>query len=273
MIYLKWLLPITVSLFLVVLLIPMGWADGLLGDWEWRALHHTTQQTSTSNKKPLGAINPIVTLPQAIAPPSRTQKEKVTAPLQVGDTRTKKYEQQTSTTPLTNQWNPQVFIEPNTPMATLAIGTRIPIHLLGQVNTSVNEAGQMIEALLSKPIYLRDPEGGNWIVLHQDTRFTGYIDRLEAPTEGRNAVISFRITKVTLHNGKSYPMVAYIRGEHPDHTFGGELTEGRIQKTVIHRPMGLDYGYAQLVWMGPRRMGENIQFSNGYPMQAILQSP
>lgn len=150
---------------------------------------------------------------------------------------------------------------------TLAARTPLFILLQSPINTDTNSLNDPIEAAVALDIYLDAHK-----LISKDARLEGVIATLEKPIEGRNAIVGFRFTELLLPNGDKIPIQAYVKTERPDHTFGGELTEGTKPRLVTHRVIGLG-AYNKVVLGGPRRMGEHIEFLPGERWTLILEQP
>lgn len=149
----------------------------------------------------------------------------------------------------------------------LPVGTVLPVHLQTPVDTQRNQPGDPIAASLAVDIFL-----GQRLALPRSARLLGWVEMLEAPFKGRNARAAFRFSTLQLPDGAQLPFRGYVRGEHPDHSFGGELTPGTKPHVVTHRVQGIGE-YNQLRMLGPRQMGTHRQFLPGERWMIILEAP
>jgi hypothetical protein len=146
-------------------------------------------------------------------------------------------------------------------------GTPFHAILLTPLDTALNQVGDPVEASNALDLYV-----GSQKVLNKDVRFRGQISVLEPPLQGRNAILGIRFTELVLPNGERLPMNAYVRTEQPEHTWGGELTQGTKPYYVTHRVWYLGE-YNQTVMGGPREMGKAITFRPGEHWTLILDEP
>lgn len=149
---------------------------------------------------------------------------------------------------------------------TLPAGTALQILLQTPVDTAINQPGDPVEGLMAHNLYLHEH-----IILPKNIRFNGIISRLEAPFQGRDAVLAIRFTEIIL-DGRKVPIEAHVRTNNPEHTWGGNLTPGTKPMRSIQRVWGIGE-YNRIVYGGPRAMGSHVRFSPGEHWTIILEQP
>lgn len=149
----------------------------------------------------------------------------------------------------------------------LRAGTPLFVVMLTPVNTATNQLNDPVEAIATQDLYL-----GNQRILTKNTRLRGLITVLEPPIEGRNAILAIRFTELLLSNGEVMAIQAYVRTERPDHTWGGELTDGTKPMNVTYRIEGIGE-YNRLMFGGPRAMGAHLAMGVGERLTLILEQP
>lgn len=144
-----------------------------------------------------------------------------------------------------------------------------PLHILLQtpVSTEANQVNDPVEALLAQNLYLNTD-----LLLSKKTRLKGLVTRLEPPMEGRDAILEVRFTQILLDNGERLPIDAHVRTEHPEHIWGGKITEGTKPVRVIQRIHMLGQ-YNRIMYRGPRRMGSHVSLQPGEHWTIILDQP
>lgn len=103
----------------------------------------------------------------------------------------------------------------------LAPGTAFHVLIQTPISTEVSQAEDPVEAIATQKLYLYEE-----LIIPKNTRFMGKIIRLEAPFEGKDAVLSVIFNEIILENGEKLPIVAHVRTDRADHTWGGQLTQG-----------------------------------------------
>lgn len=150
---------------------------------------------------------------------------------------------------------------------TLPAGTPLAIVLQTPLSTAINRVNDEVEAAVTQDFYL-----GPHKMLSKHARLTGSVSICELPIQGRNGVLGVRFHELSLKNGERLPIQAYVKTNHPQHIWGGELTPGTEYKRVSHRVMGIGV-YNQAVLAGPRQMGAHIELPPGERLTVILQQP
>jgi hypothetical protein len=142
-------------------------------------------------------------------------------------------------------------------------------HVLTQtpISTEINQPDDPVEAITNQTLYLYEE-----LIIPKNTRFIGRISRLEPPLEGKDAVLSIVFHEIILENGEKLPIVAHVRTERPDHSWGGELTRGTKPLLSTQRVTGIGE-YNKIVWGGPRAMGKHITIPPGEHWTLILDQP
>ncbi len=144
-----------------------------------------------------------------------------------------------------------------------------PLHILLQtpVSTETNQMNDPVEAVLAQNLYL-----GADLLLSKKTRLFGRITRLEPPIQGRDAILEVRFTDILLDNGERLPIAAHVRTEHPEHIWGGKVTEG-TKPVLITQNVHAIGQYNRVMFRGPRRMGSHVVIGPGDHWVIILEQP
>jgi hypothetical protein len=149
----------------------------------------------------------------------------------------------------------------------LKAGGALPVTLSNHVDTRIHGVGTPVEAQLSQDMYL-----GETLLLPRTTRLSGYLETVDPPLEGRNAILRVRFDQLHLPDGRSVSISAYVRTGRADRAWGGELTPGTVPRAVQHRVTGIGE-YNKIVYVGKRQMGEHITFDPGERWNVVLEKP
>ena len=150
---------------------------------------------------------------------------------------------------------------------TLAPGTPFHVLLETPLSTAINHVDDPIDALLANDMYL-----GSEKILSRSARLKGSIVRMEEALQGRNAILEVKFNEILLENGERLPVDAHVRTEHPQHIWGGQVTEGTKPVLVTQRVAAIGE-YNRIMFRGPRRMGSNVAFNPGDHWVIILDQP
>jgi hypothetical protein len=149
----------------------------------------------------------------------------------------------------------------------LPVGSAFQVLLQTPVNTATNQIQDPVEVIMDTNLYL-----GEELILTKNTRFKGYINQLEPPIQGRNAILHILFTEIYTDIGEILPINAHVRTERKDHKWGGELTPGTTP--MISTQQVYEIGeYNRVVYGGPRAMGQQIMLSPGDHWTLILDQP
>lgn len=150
---------------------------------------------------------------------------------------------------------------------TLPAGTALQVLLQTPIDTSVNQSGDPLEAIMTQNLYLYGR-----LLLSKNARFNGLISRLEPAFQGRDAVLAVRFSEIILDANHKQPIAAHVRTENKEHLWGGNVTPGTKAIRSTQRIMGIGE-YNRIVFGGPRAMGANIHFDPGEHWTIILEQP
>ncbi len=150
---------------------------------------------------------------------------------------------------------------------TLGVGTAIQVLLQSPVDTSINQLGDPVEAIMTHNIYVGEEK-----VLPQSTRFMGVISRLEPAKPGSNGILRIHFDQVKLADGDRLTMSAYVHTDDADHGWGGEVTSGSKAVASVQEISQLGE-YNRTVFAGPRQVGNEIQLNPGDHWTLILEQP
>jgi hypothetical protein len=148
-----------------------------------------------------------------------------------------------------------------------APGTAFHVLIQTPISTEINQPDDPVEAITNQTLYLYEE-----LIIPKNTRFIGRISQLEPPFEGKDAVLSVVFNQIILQNGEKIPIVAHVRTDRPDHTWGGQLTQGTKPLLSTQRVTGIG-AYNKIVWDGPRAMGKHITIPPGEHWTLILDQP
>lgn len=159
--------------------------------------------------------------------------------------------------------------EPDSRFINYSFPAKTAFHVLLQtpISTEINQPDDPVEAIANQTLYLYEE-----LIIPKNTRFIGRISRLEAPFEGKDAVLSVVFHQIILENGEKLPIVAHVRTDRPDHTWGGRLTKGTKPYLSTQRVAGIGE-YNKIVFGGPRAIGEHITIPPGEHWTIILDQP
>ena len=174
-----------------------------------------------------------------------------------------------------NDWRssktpPPVIETPASPAFTtytLPAGSTFHVLLQTPVTTTSNQINDPVDAEMVQNVYL-----GEHLLVSKDDHVHGKITMLLGPIQGRNAVLEIRFTDLLLHNGEDLPINAFVATGRDDHRWGGEVTQGTKPDTVVHSIWGIGQ-YKQLVWRGPRAMGQQVELKPGEYWTIVLDAP
>ena len=158
-------------------------------------------------------------------------------------------------------------VTPDIVRYTLAPGTALQVLLQTPLDTSINQWGDPVEAIMDYNLYV-----GEDLIFHKSTRFIGSITQLDPPVEGGNAILEIHFKEFQSENGEKIPIEAHVRTERPDHKWGGEVTAGTKPEISAQRIYNLGT-YNRVVMTGPRAMGAPVIIPPGEHLILILDTP
>ncbi len=111
---------------------------------------------------------------------------------------------------------------------------------------------------------------GDYEIIPKNAVFFGYIEKINEPVEGINAIIKVKITKFfDPYTQRETPISAYIYNK-GNPFFGGEITEPKYYKKTPHYVQGYKGGYLQYTPTDYRFFGEHIKMKPGLEVLLIL---
>lgn len=146
-------------------------------------------------------------------------------------------------------------------------GTPVSAILQEEVSTEHAVLGQPVSALVAQDVYI-----GTKKVLSRADRLFGRITRLDPPIKGRNAVLQVTFDTLVLSTGLKIPISSWIHTTHPEHFWGGEITEGTKPEIVPYQVYRIGT-YGRVMYYGPRKMGEHVRLLPGERMIVVLDNP
>lgn len=149
----------------------------------------------------------------------------------------------------------------------LAKGTFIPVISLGEISTLYNDEQDKVEFSTTTDLYLRDIN-----IIPQNSRITGYIEKINEPIVGTHASIVIKVTKLKFSDGFEIPFKGYVYSPSGNKIGGGMTAPASYIKKVSRRQgfLRMQTGYVP----GPtRKMGEHIDIAPGASLLIILNTP
>ena len=145
-------------------------------------------------------------------------------------------------------------------------GTFISVLSCQEISTLYNDVGTKVEFISTTDLYMRETN-----IVPKDTKFYGYVEKINEPIIGTNASMVIRIAKMKMPDGFEIPLRGYIYTENGN-LIGGELTEPATytQKLLLRQ------GFSRHVLYVPgnqRKMGENTTIASGADLIIVLVSP
>jgi hypothetical protein len=148
----------------------------------------------------------------------------------------------------------------------IAKGTFIPVISAQEISTAYFDIGSKVDFISTSDLYLNETN-----VVPQNSKFLGYIEKLNEPVVGTNASMIIKITKLQLPDGFEIPLKGYIYTS-GSVLIGGEITEpaSYIKKASYREGFKTMTGY---VPGDSRRMGTHKVIASGAELLIILVSP
>jgi hypothetical protein len=145
-------------------------------------------------------------------------------------------------------------------------GTLIPVISLQSFSTLTHDVGSKLAFICSSDLFLNEIN-----IIPKNTKFYGYISKINEPIIGTHAAIRVKIVKAEFTDGYEIPLKGYIYSPNAN-LIGGGITEPAeyIQKLSKRQGFAKSVGY---VPGATRKMGEHISFASGVNLMIVLDSP
>lgn len=149
----------------------------------------------------------------------------------------------------------------------MPVGTLIQVINVREFSTKFDDETTKVSFIATNDTFMQEMN-----IIPSGTKFDGYIEKVNEPIVGTNASMIVRINKMTLPDGFSIPIRAYIYSTN-NNKLGGELTAP--EKWVKHPHFQDKLGIGTLRYVpGPtRKMGEHLTVTAGAELLVVLTSP
>lgn len=145
-------------------------------------------------------------------------------------------------------------------------GTFISVLSCQEISTLYNDVGTKVEFISTTDLYMRETN-----IVPKDTKFYGYVEKINEPIIGTNASMVIKITKMKMPDGFEIPLRGYI------HTGNGNLIGGEMTEPATYtQKLSLRQGFYRHVVYVPgdqRKMGEQTTIASGADLIIVLISP
>lgn len=145
-------------------------------------------------------------------------------------------------------------------------GSLIPVISLQNFSTLTHDVGSKVEFICSSDMYLNEIN-----IIPKNTKFYGYISKINEPIVGTHAAMRVKIVKAEFTDGFEIPFKAEIYTPNGN-MIGGGMTEPANYVKKISRRQGF-YKSVGYVPGATRKMGEHIEVSAGADMLIVLDVP
>lgn len=145
-------------------------------------------------------------------------------------------------------------------------GTLIPVISLQKFSTLTHDVGSKVEFICRSDMYLNEVN-----IIPQNTKFYGYISKINEPIVGTHAAMRVKIVKIEFTDGYEIPVKAFIYTSNGN-MIGGGITEPEKYAQKISRRQGfsVSIGY---VPGATRKMGEHVSVAAGTDLFVVLYAP
>ena len=145
-------------------------------------------------------------------------------------------------------------------------GTLIPVISLQSFSTLTHDVGSKLEFICTSDLYLNEID-----IIPKDTKFYGYISKINEPIIGTHAAMRVKIVKAEFTDGYEIPFKGFIYSPN-NNIIGGGITEpaSYVKKLSKRQWYAKCVGYVP----GPtRKMGEHISIASGADLIIVLDVP
>ena len=145
-------------------------------------------------------------------------------------------------------------------------GMLIPVISLQSFSTLTHDVGSKVEFICSTNLYLNEIN-----IIPKNTKFYGYISKINEPIVGTHAAMRIKIVKMEYTDGTETPIRAYIYTPNGNKIGGGMTKPAEYVKKLSKRA-----GFSKSVGYVPgatRQMGEHVGVASGADMQIVLDAP
>ena len=145
-------------------------------------------------------------------------------------------------------------------------GSFIQVISAQEISTLYCDIGSKIEFISTADLYLQDTN-----ILPRETKFYGYVEKINEPVIGTNASMVIKITKAMLSDGFEMPVKGHIYTPNRN-LIGGELTEPASydKKSSYRQGFSTSTG---LVPGATRKPGEHTIIASGANLLIVLEGP
>ena len=145
-------------------------------------------------------------------------------------------------------------------------GTLIPVISLQRFSTLTHDVGSKLEFICYSDLYLNEVN-----IIPKNTKFYGYISKINEPIVGTHAAMQIKIVKAEFTDGYEIPFKGYIYGPNRNMIGGGKTAPADYVLKISKRTY---YPYVVGYVPGPTlKMGEHLEFASGANMQIVLDVP
>lgn len=156
----------------------------------------------------------------------------------------------------------------------LPTGSFIPVITTQEISTETYPEGYKLKFISTSDLFMYETN-----IIPRNTKFFGYIEKINEPVIGTNASMKIKITKLLLPDGFEIPMKGYIYTSN-DNLIGGELTPPADWVKMPHyqsKFQGISWNHRaatlQIRPGGRRSMGTHTRIPAGDQQIIILTAP
>ena len=144
-------------------------------------------------------------------------------------------------------------------------GTFIPVMSNQEISTEYCPEGFKVMFTATNDLYMHETN-----IIPENSRFYGYIDKLNEPVIGTNGSMIIKITKMILPDGFEVPIRGYIYTSN-NNLIGGEISEPAEWRKIPHYQRNIGNNITLQIRPGrTRKMGKHTKIQAGEDRLIIL---
>ena len=147
-------------------------------------------------------------------------------------------------------------------------GTFIPVMSNQEISTEYCPEGFKVMFTATNDLYMHETN-----IIPENSRFYGYIEKLNEPVIGTNGSMIIKITKMLLPDGFEVPIRGYIYTSN-NNLIGGEISEPAEWRKIPHYQRNIGNNITLQIRPGrTRKMGQHTKIQSGEDRLIILSAP